>query len=302
MPQKPVANPGSPTLTRRAPKGVREELVKEVGFRCPIEGCGVPYLTFHHFGPPWKVKAHHNPAGMVALCSNHAAKADNGYYPDDHFRRLKAEGAGRAATVSGEFDYLRRNVLAMLGSNMFYNVDTIVEVGGERQVFFERDANGYLLLNFKLPGADGAPRAWMENNVWVVEPGADYIECPPRGRYLSVDFPNGDHFRVEYSDVESKEEFLKKYPIAKYPPTEHMADVVDYPLTIAEFWEKAQGTTIQFGKNGTQFAGNLISNSAMTNARVGISMESEPTTQLPFEMHELLARALELHYSAQRIQ
>ncbi len=36
---------------------------------CPIEGCGSPYLTYH-FDPPRRIRAHDEPAGMVASCRN----------------------------------------------------------------------------------------------------------------------------------------------------------------------------------------------------------------------------------------
>lgn len=289
-----MARPSNaPELTRRPPKAIREALVLEVGFRCPVKDCGIPYLTFHHFAPPWRVKHHHDPAGMVALCRNHADKADNGYYPDEYFQALKIEGAGRAQEVSGEFDYLRRNVLALIGSNMYYDVDTVLEVGGQRQIYFSRDEYGYLRLNFTLPGAAGMPRAWLEDGVWLIPPGAEYIECPPRGRFLSVRFPNGDSFRVEYSDVASKEFFLKKYPVAKYPPAAHMVDVVEYPLTVAEFWEVAQGGDIEMGRSQTRIHGCVIRNSSVVRGRVAISAGGPPATTPTFspDSWALIARA-----------
>ena len=120
------------TLPRRPPKDVRDTLCAEVGFRCPIPDCGSPYLTFHHFAPAWREKHHHHPGGMVALCSVHAAKADNGYYPDEYLRTLKQEGLGRAEAVRGEFDYLRHEILAVVGSSMYIRTDTILEINGER--------------------------------------------------------------------------------------------------------------------------------------------------------------------------
>lgn len=60
-------------LSRTPPIEVRRQLRKEVNFGCPVDGCGIPYLTWHHFDPPWNEKEHHDPNGMLALCANHAA-------------------------------------------------------------------------------------------------------------------------------------------------------------------------------------------------------------------------------------
>jgi hypothetical protein len=71
------------------------KLRQEVGFGCPIpragRACGNPYLAYHHFDPPWTVEQHHNPAGMVALCAEHHAKADARAFPIEYLRKLKAE-------------------------------------------------------------------------------------------------------------------------------------------------------------------------------------------------------------------
>lgn len=254
-------------LTRRPPANVRRELCNEVGFRCPVDDCGLPYLTFHHFDPPWRVENHHNASGMIALCSNHAAKADQGYYPDDYFRRLKADGSGRAKSVQGQFDYLRRDLMVVVGSNAFYNVDTMLQIDGRRAVFFKRDADGYLLLNFQVPGVDGHPRAWMEDNVWLVPPGAENIDCPPRGRYLDVRFDNGDRFRIEFTEFPDPQSFLGTYPYFH-----SLLDQVEFPLAVAEFWEKAEGAGVELGRGVTNAGGLGLSQSIIRNVQLGISV------------------------------
>lgn len=256
-------------LTRRPPVGVRRALCSEVGFRCPVEGCGSPYLTFHHFDPPWRTKHHHKPEGMIALCSNHAAKADQNYYPDDFMRQLKREGAGRAEAVRGEFDYLRRDLLVIVGSNAYYKVDTVLQVGDKRAIYFNRDDNGYLLLNFQLPGVKGKPQAWMEDNVWIVPPGAQNVDCPPRGRYLEVFFHNGDRFRIEYSEVMDAEQYKRKF--SKH---DAIVDQLAFPLTVAEFWERSAGAGIELGRDATRIGTNVIRDSTIVGSRVGIMIGS----------------------------
>lgn len=206
---------------------------------------------------------------MIALCSNHAAKADQNYYPDDFLRRLKREGAGRANWVRGEFDYLRRELLVIVGSNAYYKVDTILQVANKRAIYFNRDDNGYLLLNFQLPGANGQPRAWMEDNVWIVPPGAENVDCPPRGRYLEVRFPNGDRFRIEYTEVAGAEEYRKKYP-----NHDALLDQLVFPLTVAEFWERSAGAGIELGRDATRIGTNVVRGGTISGASVGIMVGS----------------------------
>jgi hypothetical protein len=58
------------TPSRTPPIAVRRKLRQEVGFACPVPDCGSPYLTWHHFDPPWHVTPQHEPAGMIALCKS----------------------------------------------------------------------------------------------------------------------------------------------------------------------------------------------------------------------------------------
>lgn len=256
-------------MQRRAPAAVRRTLCREVGFRCPIDDCGLPYLTFHHFDPPWRTRQHHNAAGMIALCSNHAAKADQGYYPNEYLQQLKQEGVGRAEAVRGEFDYLRRDLLVIVGSNAYYKVPTILQIGAQRAIFFNRDKNGYLLLNFQIPGRQGVPRVLMEDNVWMIPPGAENVECPPRGRFLAVQFANGDQFRIEYTEVADADEYSQKFPTHRGLSTE-----LTFPLTIAELWERSAGARLEFGRGATRLGSNVVSQGTFVGGLVGIMIDS----------------------------
>src|SRR5215207_2549038 len=102
-------------MTRTPPVKVIRQLRQEVGFCCPVEGCGNPYLTWHHFDPPWRVEEHHRPEGMIALCAEHASKADHGAFTDDQLRELKRIGRSRATEARARFDWIRRRVLGIVG-------------------------------------------------------------------------------------------------------------------------------------------------------------------------------------------
>lgn len=264
-------------ITRTPPVAVRRALCSEVGFRCPVNNCGSPYLTFHHFRPTWRVQHHHNPKGMIALCSEHAGKADGNCYPDEYLDALKAEGGSRSEAIQGTFDYLRLDMIAKIGSNVYYDIDTLVEIDGQPAVYFGRDAAGYLLLNIDLPAPEGGSRAKLENNVWTVDPGAERIDCPPRGRHIRVSFEDGDGFYVgftEYADAAAYQ--------AKNPSTRELIDSVSFPVVVAEFWERSASRLIEFGRNATNFPSShgSIAGSLFIGSPVGISYESPISTPL----------------------
>jgi hypothetical protein len=56
-------------------------LRREVNLGCPVAGCGSPFLTWHHFDPPWKLEHHHRPdefrAGVGERCPGLGRRADD---------------------------------------------------------------------------------------------------------------------------------------------------------------------------------------------------------------------------------
>jgi hypothetical protein len=184
---EPTLDPG-----RTPPREVLRELRQEIGFCCPVAGCGSPYLTWHHFDPPWRVEHHHRPAGMIALCREHADKADNGSFTNDQLRELKRVGRERAELVRGRFDWMRRDLLARVGGNFYYEQPVILQVGPVPCIWFNRDDDSHLLLNFRMPTLSGEPRAQIEDNWWSVLPDVTECVCPPHGRLVEVSYQNGD--------------------------------------------------------------------------------------------------------------
>lgn len=77
------------------PDRVRRALRSEVGFGCPVDGCGSPYLTYHHFDPPRRLRDHNEPQGMIALCRKHHDDAGGGAFTLEQLKDLKREGRER---------------------------------------------------------------------------------------------------------------------------------------------------------------------------------------------------------------
>ena len=76
------------------------------------------------------MREHHNPAGMIALCSEHHHKANAGAFTDEQLRALKLSGREQLETIQGRFDWLRNNLLAVVGGGFYYETLTILEVRG----------------------------------------------------------------------------------------------------------------------------------------------------------------------------
>ena len=253
---------------------VKTTLRQEVGFCCPVQGCGSPYLTWHHFDPPWRVEHHHRPEGMIALCREHADKADHGSFTDDQLRELKRVGRSRAAEVRGRFDWMRQDLLSVVGRNFFYEERVIFQLGEVPCIWFDRDKDGYLLLNFKMPTLGDRPRAQIDQNFWSVSPAAEEVICPPNGRLIEVSYSNGDKFRVEFFNAESPGDVDKRYP----PHGQRRwYGQVQFPLTVVEIWETAAGTNIEFGPKFSSLGNNqMIDCFSARSGRAAIRMDISP--------------------------
>jgi hypothetical protein len=192
---------------------------------------------------------------MIALCREHADKADNGSFTDDQLRKMKREGRARGLEVRGRFDWMRQDLLAAVGGNFFYQTNVILELGPTRCIWFDRDDEGYLLLNFKMPTLTGQVRAQIDQNIWSVVPEVSEVVCPPSGRLVEVSYNNGDKFRAEFYDVASPDELAARYPDSNTP---NWSVNIDFPVTVVELWETAAGTSIEFGPRFSRLPGNNI--------------------------------------------
>ncbi len=129
---------------------------------------------------------------MVALCVEHAHKADGGSFTNEQLIAFKREGRVHAEAVSGRFDWMRRELLAVVGGNFYYHCPVIFEIGDRKAIWFTRDDSGSLLLNFWIPTASGEERARVSENFWIVPPAVKDLECPPSGKRIHVHYPNND--------------------------------------------------------------------------------------------------------------
>lgn len=188
-------------LGRRPPVDVRGKLRREVGFGCPMPGCDNPYPEYHHFDPPWSREKRHDPARMLALCAMHHAKSDA--LTIEQYRELKAVGPERVRNISGRFDWLRQDVLTIVGSNYYYETPNIVVLSTRPVIWFNRDDNNHMLLNLEMPSLSSGMRTLLSDNDWLLGGEPTDVESPPNGSELRVKYSNGDHVFVKFQSRET---------------------------------------------------------------------------------------------------
>ena len=215
-------------MNRRPPESVKRELRKEVGFCCPVQGCDLPYLEWHHFDPPWSKKEHHDPIGMVALCRQHHIEADNGAFTLEQLRAFKEIPASEHSRASGKLNWMRHKLLGFIGGTFYEDVQTILKIGEEKIIWFERDSEGFILLNLTLPTTNG-PLAIMRDNEWQNHFIEEDIVCPPSSKKILIRYPENQHIEVMFFEVDSHDSLIKLNPKA-----EQFIDNISVPVTVVE--------------------------------------------------------------------
>lgn len=177
-----------------------------------MPGCDNPYLEYHHFDPPWSTEQHHDPERMLALCATHHAKADA--LTVEQCRELKALAPERAPHISGRFDWLRRQIVAIVGGNYYYETPNIVVLGARPVIWFNRDERNHMLLNIEMPSRTRGTRRLLSDNDWLLEGQPSDVISPPNGSELRVEYPNGDQVYVKFRSWGSAAELAGTHPAA----------------------------------------------------------------------------------------
>ena len=233
--------------TREPPVPIKKELRQEVGFGCPVPDCGNPYLQWHHFDPPWREHKQHDLKGMVALCAEHHAKADAGTYTKEQLQKFKAEGAKNNEIIKGRFDWMRNDILTVVGGQMSHNSHILVSFYDKPAIWVNRDENGYLLLNVKMMSISDEPRLLIQDNCWISGDNAQDIECPPNGKLLEIKYENGDKLKIEFREIKSIEAFKKRYPGRN-------SDFygIKFPITVIEVFGVVADANVKFNPKETK--------------------------------------------------
>ena len=248
------------------PKSVKEKLRSEVGFGCPVKDCGNPYLEYHHFDPPVHIKPHNNPKGMIALCAQHHKKADGGAYTTEQLHALKKDKAN-AALVKGNLDWLRKDLLAVVGGNFYYNTLKIITIDGIDLVFFERDEKGYLRLNVNMLSLEPEGRLIIKNSSWDNIGSPLDLRSPPQGKELEVRYDNGDSLYLRFIELVSLAQAIERYE------TDIFRDI-PFPITAVEVDMTVAGTNIELTPSHSRIGGFKTSNSLISNCGSGFFIKN----------------------------
>lgn len=171
-------------VSRTPPAEVRKVLREEVNFGCPV--CGSPFLTWHHFDPPWRLQHHHNPEGMVALCLQHHKEADAGAYTKAQLQALKREPFLKDKKLRGKFSWRRQLILLEVGSNYYISPNHILRVADNDIVTVVRDNFGLQAVSLDFRDVNGGHILKMEANDWTLLRNVEDVECPSSANALII--------------------------------------------------------------------------------------------------------------------
>lgn len=162
---------------------------------------------------------------------------------------------------------MRQDVLVRVGGNFYYETPVIFELNDVPCVWLSRDEQQNLMLNFRMPTTSGHARASIIENFWSVPSDVDELVCPPKCRLVEVFYRSGDKFKAEFFDVADPRALAAKYPGSN---SESWAGDLPFPLTVAEVWETAAGTDVEFGPSHSKVGGVTITECFMSNCGAGI--------------------------------
>jgi len=144
-------------------------LRQEVGFGCPI--CRRPFLTWHHFDPPWHVEQHWRPEGIIALCPICHGNADSGMYSAEELRALKRGTQSRADVKSHIPTWEdKERLLVRMGGCYTDTSGPVISVNGIPQINVGKDDAGSLKLSFELRNERDELVAKMHDNDFTAHP------------------------------------------------------------------------------------------------------------------------------------
>lgn len=250
-----MANDGK--ITRHIPDAVKAELRREVGFGCPVENCGTPFLEYHHFDPEFSVAPHHRPEGMIALCPTHHRRAAE--FSKSQLLSMKRNPC--AKEIGEKFLWLREEVVAIVGGNYYHETPHMVVFRGEPIVWYRRNEKNEMMFSFNMLTSSSEPRAYMRDNDWTILGNPSDVICGPVATRLEVEYPNGDGLYLRFREWASAEKLEKKHP--------RMAELrssVTYPLSTVEVTLAVGGQKF-LGPNSTQLGGVTIT--GMVSSRCG---------------------------------
>ena len=156
-------------IPRDPPDPIKKTLRQEVHYACPVPGCGRSVLEWHHFDPPWEERHHHDPAGMIALCTACHPIADRGKWTRDDLRSFKRNPPTQAL-IRGEFGWSERAVVYRFGRNFAVDCRAgVIAINNRPVLWDERSTEGRLLFSLDFRGEKGQSLLQVRENFLSVQ-------------------------------------------------------------------------------------------------------------------------------------
>lgn len=175
---------------------------------------------------------------------------------------MKERPYALGADVVGRFDWMRHDLLAVMGTGFFYQTYVLIQIDGENYVWFNRDDDGYLLLNVIMPTTTDEPRAVIEDNFWITQGDPTDVDCPPSGRKLQIKYANGDELRVEFFVLQGVDDVRRRYSVDPPPQLS-----IPFPLTAVEVYLNIAGSGITLDRRGLRVPGVSIGSMWVVRSR-----------------------------------
>lgn len=203
---------------------------------------------WHHFDPPWSIKQHHNPEGMIALCPNHHKEADSDEFSKNQLRELKTNPNPREL-IQKEYGWMFPHCLIRLGGGAFAPSWCVLTIA-DLVVFQAKRVGGkddHLAFTFALKNEDDELIACMEDNLFVLYPDLVHdLSVTASGNRMKIwsdERKVGLEFHFSRKNLEDIERIIeqdrpndKKY-LELAGPAEPIDDLEDFYLQLSQIDE-----------------------------------------------------------------
>jgi hypothetical protein len=191
---------------RYVPAAIRKGLRAEVNYGCPVLGCGNPYLSWHHFDPPWEPDHRHVPEGMIALCLPHHKAADppTNSWTNEQLHEMKRNPYIKVgSSVNERIQMRRKEVILDCGGSIAIRPVNWLRSHGQNVIWITTDEHGYKLLNLDIRKSNGEQLIRMEGNDWTAFGPFKDLDAAPSQSSIKVSVL-GDSVRlaVEFEEID----------------------------------------------------------------------------------------------------
>lgn len=195
----------------RSPVGrsLRKKLRKEVGFGCPVDGCRIPFLEYHHFDPPYSEGKQHSESGMIALCPIHHRQADQNAWSIKDLHEMK--NIKRRDHPKGRLGWSIDEGVVIAGGNYFFTSTLTMRINGKELFRLEQDNKTKILVNALLWNKNKDTVVEIKNNDMLINHALlEDMDCMASGKEIYFKVPdNSNKIKVKF-DRESSADILEE--------------------------------------------------------------------------------------------